>query len=118
MAHYRVGAARPGEFWAATRAAPPPDRLRHKLEIYGASGRINLLDFETFEEEDWAWLMIGNGVVPDELEAQIRMELAKNPPGHAASLSTFVGRLASTMPRHIDFLRSVAQSAPARGARG
>jgi tryptophan halogenase len=118
IAHYRVGAPRPGEFWAATRAAPLPERLRHKLDIYGATGRIQLLDFETFEEQDWAWLMIGNGVVPDGLEAQIRMELAKNPPDHAASMSTFIARLASTMPRHIDFLKSVAQAPPARGPRG
>jgi tryptophan halogenase len=116
VAQYRVGTQRPGEFWTATRAAALPDRLRHKLEIYGASGRIHLLDYETFEEEDWAWLMLGNGVVPDELEAQIRMELAKNPPGHAASLREHVARLAASMPRHIDFLRHQAQ--PARGARG
>jgi tryptophan halogenase len=110
MAHYRVGAARTGDFWSATRAAPPPDRLRHKLDIYAASGRMNLLDFETFEEMDWAWLMLGNGVTPDELEAQIHMELAKNPPGHAASLREFVARLAVSMPRHIDYVRYQAQA--------
>ena len=67
-----AGAPRAGEFWAATRAAAPPERLAHKLDLYAANGRINLLDHETFEEVDWAWLLIGSGCVPAALELQTR----------------------------------------------
>jgi tryptophan halogenase len=108
IAHYRAGAARPGEFWAATRANPPPARLADKLDLYAASGRINLLDHESFEEIDWAWLLLGSGRAPAALELQIRDRLSKVPRQQVDLLRTRVGQLAGSMPRHIDFVRHQA----------
>jgi tryptophan halogenase len=108
MAHYRAGPARAGEFWAATRAAPAPARLADKLDLYAASGRINLLDHETFDEIDWAWLLMGSGRKPAALELQIRDRIAKVSPQQAGSLRAQVEQLASSMPRHIDFVRHQA----------
>lgn len=115
LAHYLVGAPREGAFWSTVRAVEPPARLKHKLDLYAATGRINLLDHEAFEEVDWAWLMLGNRVLPDALEAQTRMELEKTPPGEIQAMRQHVARLASTMPRHIDFLRYQLQQQAARG---
>jgi tryptophan halogenase len=108
IAHYRAGAARSGDFWAATRVNPPPVRLADKLDLYAASGRINLLDHESFEEIDWAWLLLGCGRAPAALELQIRDRLAKVPRQQVDLLRTRVGQLAGSMPRHIDFVRHQA----------
>lgn len=108
IAHYRAGPARPGEFWAATRANPAPARLTDKLDLYCASGRINLLDHETFEEIDWAWLMLGSGCVPAALELQIRDRISKVTSQQVETLRARVGQLAASMPRHIDFVRHQA----------
>ena len=92
-------------------AVAPPDRLAHKLDHYAAGGRINLLDHETFEEIDWAWLLIGSGRVPDALELQIRLQLDKLPPQALASLRAHVQQVAASMPQHAEFLRRVVMPA-------
>ena len=88
--------ARPGDFWTAARAAAPPANLAHKLDLFAASGRINLLDHETFEEVDWAWLLLGAGCVPAALELQTRAASREaQGPGHlrAACARSAGGRL-------------------------
>jgi tryptophan halogenase len=116
MAHYRAGAARPEEFWTATRAAAPPARLAEKLDLYRANGRINLSDNETFEETDWAWLLMGAGCVPAAIELQIQLRLAKLPLQELSALRKQIQHMAASMPPHIEFVRRQASLA-ARGAR-
>lgn len=105
LAHYRAGAGRAGDFWAATRVAPLPPRLADKLDLFRANGRIQLLDFETFEETDWAWLLLGSGCVPEALEAQVRMRVEGGAAARAATLRSNIERLAATMPPHAEFVR-------------
>jgi tryptophan halogenase len=114
IAHYRAGRARPGEFWTATRAAPLPDTLAHKLDLYGANGRIDIRDHESFEEVDWAWLLIGSGNVPRALELQMISLLESVTIEQMLPLRTHIERLAASMPRHIEYVQHQA-SAPARG---
>ncbi|MEO8019170.1 MAG: tryptophan halogenase family protein [Pseudomonadota bacterium] len=114
IAHYRAGRARPGEFWNATRAAPLPDTLAHKLDLFGANGRIDIRDHESFEEVDWAWLLIGCGNIPRALEMQMTLQLDSVTLEQMLPLRTQIERLAASMPRHIEYVRHQA-SAPARG---
>ena len=105
IAHYRVGRARPGDFWTAARAAPPPQRLADRLDLYQANGRINLHDFETFEEVDWAWLLLGAGVVPAALELQIRARVANVTAQQVAPLRAQIDGLAASMTRHSEYVQ-------------
>jgi tryptophan halogenase len=111
LAHYLAGRARPGGFWNAVRSVAPPERLADKLSLYASNGRIVLQDHETFEETDWAWLMLGSGVVPAAMELQVSDHLAKLSPRDLQALHTRIQQLASTMPPHDVFVRG--QSAPA-----
>lgn len=113
LAHY-AGATRRGDLWDAVRAERPPERLAHKLDLYAANGRINLLDHETFEETDWAWLMIGSGRIPDALELQIRLALDKIPPQALGGLRAHIQQLVATMPPHGEYLRHLSRGAGGR----
>jgi len=109
IAHYRAGRARPGDFWAAVRAAPLPQRLADRLDLFQASARINLLDFETFEEVDWAWLLLGAGVIPTALELQIRSRVENVTAQQLTPLRAHIDGLAASMPRHSEYVqRSIA----------
>lgn len=108
IAHYRTGRARAGEFWHATRAAPLPQTLAHKLDLFGANGRIDIRDHESFEEVDWAWLLIGSGEVPRALELQMTGQLQDATAEQMVPLLTHIERLAASMPRHIDFVQHQA----------
>jgi tryptophan 7-halogenase len=114
IAHYRAGRARPGEFWNATRTAPLPETLAHKLDLYGANGRIDLRDHESFEEVDWAWLLLGAGNIPRALEMQMTSLLETVTAEQMEPLRTHIERLAASMPRHIEYVQHL-MSAPARG---
>jgi tryptophan halogenase len=114
IAHYRAGRARPGEFWSATRTAPLPETLAHKLDLYGANGRIDLRDHESFEEVDWAWLLLGTGNIPRALEMQMTSLLEPATAEQMEPLRTHIERLAASMPRHIEYVQHL-MSAPARG---
>ncbi len=105
IAHYRAGKPRDGEFWKATRGTALPDTLAHKLDLFAASGRIDIRDHETFEELDWAWILLGAGVVPQSLELQIVSRLDAVKADHAAALNTQIHWLTSSMPRHLDYLQ-------------
>jgi tryptophan halogenase len=108
LAHYLAGPPREGDFWRATRAAEPPERLARKLDLFRANARLELLDGETFEETDWAWLLLGAGCRPDALEQAIDLKLASADPRESVALRDEVRRLAVSMPRHIDYVRRLA----------
>ena len=105
MAHYRAGRGRSGPFWAQLRAVPPPQRLADKLDLFQASARINLLDFESFEEVDWAWLLLGARVIPAALELQIRARVETVTAQQLAPLRAHIDHLAASMPRHNEYVQ-------------
>lgn len=63
IAHYYLS-RRPEPLWAACREIEIPDSLRHKLDIWKASGHIPLGDLESYMEPSWLAILLGNGVVP------------------------------------------------------
>ena len=105
IAHYRVGAGRSAAHWDAMRAEPLPQPLAEKLDLYGANGHIVLRDHETFDAADWAWLLLGNGCLPDALGLHAHTNLASAPVEHIAGLRVAIERLAGSMPRHMDYVR-------------
>jgi len=105
LAHYHAGPARDGAMWRAIRAVPLPDSLAAKLDLFAAGGRINLLDHDSFEEVDWAWLLLGAGRATASLEMQIRLHLDKLPAPAVDSLRTHIERLTASMPTHREFLK-------------
>jgi tryptophan halogenase len=104
MAVYRLN-SRPGKFWEAARSEPAPARLADKLDLYRASGRIVMLDYESFEEIDWVWLLLGSGCVPAVLEATIQGLVEKVSPAALAPLRRQLVELANSMPLHSQYLR-------------
>lgn len=104
LAHYRAAPTRDGAFWNEMQRNALPARLQHKLDLFAANGRIALLDFETFEEVDWAWLLLGRGLWPETLEPQVRLLLEKVSLDQADRLSDSLRRSALTMPMHDEYL--------------
>jgi tryptophan halogenase len=105
IAHYRAGRALQGDFWNVARASPPPPNLAHKLDLFAASGRIGVLDHETFEETDWAWLLVGAGNVPAATELQTLLRVTKLKAQDVAALRAHVQQIAASMPPHAEFVR-------------
>jgi tryptophan halogenase len=103
IAHYCLS-RRPEPLWAACRDMEIPDSLRHKLDVWNASGEIALGDSESYMEPSWLAILLGNGIVPARYNVsadlypleQIRtgMELRREE----------IMRSAQAVPSHQDFL--------------
>ena len=61
--HYHAN-ARDEPFWRACRAAPIPDSLAHRIELFRSTGRLFREGEELFAEAGWLQVLIGQGVVP------------------------------------------------------
>ena len=62
--HYRTIERRDTPFWRRCAALPPPEGLRHKLEIFDATGQIFREGEELFTEQSWLQVMVGQGILP------------------------------------------------------
>ena len=62
--HYRTTERRDTPFWRRCAALPPPDGLRHKMEIFEATGQIFREGEELFTEHSWLQVMVGQGILP------------------------------------------------------
>jgi tryptophan halogenase len=108
LAHY-LCATRAEPLWQQVRAAPAPDRLAARMELFKANGRILVFDQETFEETDWASLFLGSGWLPVTLEAQIALRVARVTSAEAGLIADQVRGLAESMPPHPVYLRHASQ---------
>jgi tryptophan halogenase len=63
IAHYHLS-RRPEPLWSACRDMEIPDSLRHKLDVWNASGQIALADSESYMEPSWIAILLGNDAVP------------------------------------------------------
>lgn len=62
--HYRTVERRDTPFWRRCAALPAPDGLRHKMEIFNATGQIFRDGEELFTEQSWLQVMVGQGILP------------------------------------------------------
>ncbi len=62
--HYRTVERRDTPFWRRCAVLPAPEGLRHKLEIFNATGQIFREGEELFTEQSWLQVMLGQGILP------------------------------------------------------
>lgn len=63
IAHYYLS-QRSDPLWKACREMAIPDSLRHKLDVWRASGQVALLESEAYMEPSWVAILLGNGAIP------------------------------------------------------
>jgi tryptophan halogenase len=109
--HYHAN-VRAEPFWQACRAAPLPDQLAAKLDLFRAHGRIVREGDELFTEVGWLQVMLGQGVLPASYhplaDAPSAEDLASFLDAQRRHVAAVVGR----MPSHDQFLRTMMKDLP------
>ncbi|MFG6429700.1 tryptophan halogenase family protein [Roseateles sp. LYH14W] len=108
--HYKLTTRDDSEFWRYCAAMPIPDDLTHQIEIFRRSGRVAILDPDSFAEPSWVSLFLGLGLWPerhDPLLAQIDEQVLR---GHFAQLRTAIAKTVDAMPDHGAFINRHAKA--------
>jgi tryptophan halogenase len=70
-AHYALNRRFDEPFWDQWRDRTPPKSLERKLEVFALTAHVPLYDEEPFEEQQWAALLSGAGILPKRYDPRI-----------------------------------------------
>jgi tryptophan halogenase len=114
IAHYYLS-RRLEPFWAACRDVGIPDSLRHKLDVWNASGQIPLGDSESYMEPSWVAILLGNSAVPAHYSASADLYPLEQIRTGMKLRREEIMRSAQAVTSHQDFIaRHCAATAPAK----
>ncbi len=103
LAHYAL-ATRAQPFWQAARAAPLPEPLTARLNLFAARGIAPPFDDETFQPQDWAAILAGHGVVPESSDPAVDRTPQDEQIGKIQRLLQIVAGEVRAMPTMAEFL--------------
>jgi tryptophan halogenase len=108
--HYHANERGDSRFWRDLRQMPIPERLRNKIALFQATGRLFQDPLDVFKDASWLQVLVGQGIVPQDYhpladvpsEARLRQMLeeiasAKRQPleglpSHDAFLAMYCGQ--------------------------
>ena len=102
--HYKLTKRDDSEFWRYCAAMPIPDTLTHQIELFRRSGRVAILDPDSFAEPSWISLLLGLDCWPervDPLLAQVDEQALRT---HFQRLRTAISKTVDGMPDHAAFI--------------
>lgn len=70
-AHYALNRRFDEPFWDHCRDGTPPESLERKLQLFSLTAHVPLYDEEPFEEQQWAALLTGAGMIPKRYDPRI-----------------------------------------------
>ena len=107
--HYAASQREDSPFWRQCRALPLPEMLTYKRDLFTKTGRIAVLEHDTFQPASWLAIYTGLGIWPQRHEPVIDLF---GSPGMAASFEAMPGMIRNaiaTLPAHADYLEEVAK---------
>lgn len=102
--HYSASGRDDTPFWREVRATPLPEELAYKQSVYQRTGRIVMLDQESFLSPSWLSIYSGLGVWPDRYEPLIDAFPWTAMTRQFSAIRTGIVRAAETLPTHADYL--------------
>ena len=99
-------------FWRYCAAMPIPDTLHHQIELFRRSGRVAILDPDSFAEPSWVSLFLGLGVWPERDDPLLRQVDEQALRTHFQRLRTAISKTVDDMLDHGAFIDRHVRAAP------
>jgi tryptophan 7-halogenase len=112
--HYAAN-GRDEPFWAERRAAPLPDSLATRIDLFRSSGRIDRGERDLFTELAWQQVMIGQGIIPECWHPLTNQVSDGDLAGFLATARRAVAGSVAAMPTHSDFIAAHITAQAAHG---
>jgi tryptophan halogenase len=106
--HYAASQREDSPFWKYCRAMPVPDSLRYKRELFCKTGRVALLESETFLAASWLALYAGMQVWPDRYEPVVDLLARDDLDTRFQGMRASIRKAVDTLPYHTTFLDKIA----------
>jgi tryptophan halogenase len=102
--HYKLTKRDDTEFWRHCANMTIPDSLAHQIELFRATGRVTILDRDSFAEPSFVAMLVGLGVVPERYDPFADGIDLRQLHGHFASLRDLIAQATARMPDHGAYL--------------
>lgn len=109
--HYAASQRQDTPFWRDCRAMPLPESLTYKSELFRKTGRIAMLEEETFRPASWLAVFNGMGVWPERHEPIIDLLAPAAAATRFEAMRASIRTAVETLPRHAAYLDEVARLA-------
>ena len=110
--HYKLTGRGDSEFWRHCAAMPIPDTLRHQIELFRTSGRVAILDSDSFAESSWISMMVGLGLVPQTHDPFVDLVDEAKLRTHFSRLHTAIAQTVAGMPDHAQYIKRHCKAEP------
>jgi tryptophan halogenase len=110
--HYKLTKRDDTEFWRYCANMRIPDSLAHQIELFRETGRITILDRDSFGHSSFVAMLVGLGVVPERYDPFADEADMREVHGHFAGLRDLIAQTAAKMPDHGAFLERNAKAPP------
>jgi tryptophan halogenase len=102
--HYKATRRDDSPFWNHCRDMSIPDTLRHKMDLYGSSGRVFREGGELFSETSWVQVMNGQGIEPRGYDPLVDLRPEAEIRKYLADIENVIRKCSDVMPTHAEFI--------------
>lgn len=110
--HYHATRRTDSDFWNYCRTMPIPDTLRHKVELFGANGRIFHNNGELFGESSWLQVMFGQHIKPQGYHPLVDNTASDAIAKMMANVKLVTQTVVKQLPTHQDYITRHCKAAP------
>ena len=103
--HYKATERDDSEFWRFCKDMEIPPRLRAKMDLFAANGRVHREDNEMFNEPSWLAVMNGQGITPRGYHPLVDVVEEKEIERRLAHIYSVIHKSAKIMPMQDDFIK-------------
>lgn len=105
--HYAASQREDTAFWRYCRAMALPETLGYKKELFSQTGRIAMLEHETFLPSSWLAIYAGLNIWPVRYEPVVELLGGGGLEGRFEAMREVIRRSVETLPDHATFLRTM-----------
>ena len=103
--HYHLNQRDDSDFWQACAAMDVPEKLRWRMALYAASGRLAPVDGDLFREPSWLEVMEGQNLRPRGWLALTELQGVEETAAYLKGVSDTIAACVAAMPEHAEFVR-------------
>ena len=103
--HYHLNQRSDSAFWRDCAHMNVPDRLRERMALYSATGRLVNADEDLFKEQSWMQVMEGQNLRPLSCQAPTALQDDDCTERYLRKVAGDIAARVAGMPEHADYIR-------------